>query len=134
MFEVVADREAAYAFCCEFFSIGRTEHMKGLVLRRDGVVIGATVYDEYNGSNIFMHCAGRDRRWLNRWFLHEAFKYPFVTLGCKRITLWVEKTNIQSRRFVHHLGFTQEAILGGAAADGGDVIIYRMFRDDCKYA
>jgi RimJ/RimL family protein N-acetyltransferase len=89
----------------------------------------------YNGQNLFMHVASDGtRRWLTRWGLHETFKYPFVTLGCKRVTVWVEANNHDSRRFVTNLGFTAEAVLKEAGRDGVDVIIYRMFRQECRYA
>jgi RimJ/RimL family protein N-acetyltransferase len=134
-YAVVPDGEAAYGFINRFFAIGRTEQMKGLCLVRDDEVIAAVIYDDFNGSNIFMHLAAvPGKKWLNRHFLHEAFKHPFVTLKAKRITLWIEKTNVACRIFVSHLGFTQEAKLEGAAQDGGDIVLYRMFRQDCRYA
>lgn len=134
-FAVVADADRAYAFITEFFGLGRTEGMKGICQLKDGEVIAAVVYDDFNGSNIFMHCAARPgKRWLNRWFLHEAFKFPFETLGARRITLWIEASNAASKRFAEHLGFTREAMLEGAAKDGGWVMIYRMMRGECRYA
>lgn len=135
VYDVVPDAEDAYAFCCKFFMVGRTEQLKGLCLRRNDETIAAVIFDDFNGQNIFMHCAGTPgKKWLNRHFLHEAFKHPFVTLGAKRITLWIEKTNIASRTFAQHLGFTHETTLEAAARDGGDVTIYRMFREECRYA
>jgi RimJ/RimL family protein N-acetyltransferase len=99
------------------------------------VVIAASGYDMWTGSNIFMHLASDgSSKWLTRHGLHEAFKYPFVTLGCKRITLWVEADNIASRYLVAHFGFTLEATLEKAGRDGVDVLIYRMFRQECRYA
>lgn len=135
VYDVVPDGEAAYGFVSRFYAVGRTEQMKGLCLTRDGDVIAAVIFDDFNGTNVFMHCAAKPgKKWLNRHFLHEAFKHPFVTLGANRITLWIEKTNIASRIFARHLGFHHETTLEGAAQDGGDVVIYRMFKQDCRYA
>lgn len=135
VYDVVPDGEAAYGFVNQFYAVGRTEQLKGLCLTRDGVEIAAVIFDDFNGNNVFMHCAAEPgRKWLNRHFLHEAFKHPFVTLGANRITLWIEKVNIDSRRFAQHLGFVHETTLEGAAKDGGDVAIYRMFRRECRYA
>lgn len=134
-YSVVSDPDRAYAFMTEFFGLGRTAQMKGLCQLKDGEVIAAVVYDDFNGSNIFMHCAARPgRKWLNKWFLHESFKYPFVTLGAGRITLWIEAENSDSIRFATNLGFKREALLAGAGAKGGDVWIYRMLRGECRYA
>jgi RimJ/RimL family protein N-acetyltransferase len=99
------------------------------------MVIAAAGYDQYNGQNIFGHIASDGtRRWLTRHFLYETFKYPFVTLGVQRMSVWVEASNHDSRRFVTNLGFTAEAVLEKAGRDGVDVIIYRMFRAECRYA
>lgn len=133
-FAVVPDLEAAYAFTQEFFPVGRSTDMKGLCLVREGETIAAVLYEQFNGQNIFMHCAATPgKKWLNRHFLYEAFKHPFLTLGANRITLWIHNDNIPSRRFAQHLGFTQEAKLSGAGEQGQDVVIYRMFRRDCRY-
>ena len=102
---------------------------------RDGAVIGAVGYDLFNYQNIFMHVASDGTgRWGTRHLLHEAFKYPFVTCGCKRVSAWVEANNHNSRRLIRHLGFIPEATLEKAGRDGGDVLIYRMFRQECRYA
>jgi RimJ/RimL family protein N-acetyltransferase len=45
----------------------------------------------------------------------------------------VEASNLPARRFDEHLGFQQEAVLQGAASDGGDVILYVMRRENCRY-
>jgi RimJ/RimL family protein N-acetyltransferase len=102
---------------------------------RDGVVVAAVGYDTFNYQNVFVHLASDGTsRWGTRHLLHEGFKYPFVTCGCKRITAWIEASNLASRRLATHLGFAPEATLEKAARDGGDVLIYRMFRQECRYA
>lgn len=133
--KVVADTEAAYEFVNSMAPLHRTPHMKGLVQLHGGEIVAASVYDEYNGGNIFGHVAGRPgRKWLTRWFLHEAFKYPFVTLGCHRMTLWINSDNHDSIRFSEHLGFKREAVLKEAGPECQDVFLYVMFRKDCRYA
>jgi RimJ/RimL family protein N-acetyltransferase len=102
---------------------------------RDGEVIAAAGYTQYNGANIWGHIASDGSgHWLTRHFLHETFKYPFVTLGVGRMTVWVEADNYPSRRFTTNLGFTAEAVLQKAGRGGVDVLIYRMFRQECRYA
>lgn len=134
-FAVVSDRDLAYSFCTQFFGLGRTDGQRGLIQVRDGETIAAVVYDHWNGPNIFMHVAAKPgRKWLNRHFLHEAFKVPFVQLGCRRASAWVDASNHDSNRFISHLGFTAEGRMAGAAEDGGDVVIYRLFREQCRYA
>ena len=135
-YEVVSDAEAAWTFySARIGAQARTQFQKGICLKKDGEVIAAVVYDQFNGSNIFMHVAAiPGRKWMNRWMLHEAFKYPFVTLGCKRITGWVLSDNEDAKKFDEHLGFRREAVLHNAGPAGQDVYLYVMFRDDCRYA
>lgn len=133
--EVRSDKERAFAFVSAKVPITRTPNQTGIVQLRNGEIIAAVVYDEFNGHNVFIHCASSgDRRWLNRWFLHETFKHPFITLGCTRITAWVEDTNSDSKKFIEHIGFSREAVLKGAGSSGQDVILYVMRREDCRHA
>lgn len=108
--------------------------LKGLGLEVDGELVAGVLYENYTGHNVWMHVAAvPGRRWLNREYLHYCFYYPFEEMGCKRVSGWVEAHNEDARRFDEHLGFRQEAVLHGAAHDGGDVILYVMWRDECKW-
>jgi RimJ/RimL family protein N-acetyltransferase len=70
---------------------------------------------------------------MTREYLRYCFHYPVVECGVDRVSGWVEASNEAARRFVEHLGFREEARLKGAARDGGDVILYVMWREDCRY-
>jgi RimJ/RimL family protein N-acetyltransferase len=123
-----------FEFVSGFYPINYSASAAGIGLKQDGQLISGVIFDDYNGSNVWMHVAAiPGRRWMTREFLYAAFAYPFIQLGCKRITGWVEASNTDARRFDEHLGFKQEAVLKHAARDGGDVIIYVMFREDCRF-
>jgi RimJ/RimL family protein N-acetyltransferase len=130
-FVVEADADAAFDFIKDFVPLTPSYEQKGFVLREDGEVIAALLYVEFNGTNLFAHLAGRPgRRWLNRDFLFWGLHYPFVQLGCSRVTGWVEADNADSLRFLEHLGFVREATLTGAGTHGQDVILVRLFREE----
>ena len=95
-------------------------------------LVGGVVYAEWNGPNVVCHIASEGRNWLTRAFLGLIFDYPFRQLKCKRMTACVGEGNAASRRFVEHLGFTLEAELAGAHPTG-NLRIYRLWRDDCRY-
>ncbi len=108
--------------------------MKGIGLERDGDLVAGVLYESFNGANIWMHVAAvPGSRWLTRDFLKYAFHYPFVELGCKRISGWVEADNFAAQKFDEHLGFVHESTLEGAGRRGVDVFIYRMKREECRY-
>lgn len=110
------------------------EGMQGIGLERDGKLIAGVVYEGYNPYNIFMHVAAiPGAHWLTRDYLRAVFRYPFIQLGVQRVTGWVEASNMAARKFDEHLGFREEARLQGAARDGGDVILYVMWAEECRY-
>lgn len=132
--EVVCDNDRAFAFVNSLLGINHVQGMTGICLLRDGVVIAATVYHDWNGSNIFMHIAAvPGGRWLTRDFLYWGLHYPFEQLGANRITVWINADNAVSIKFVEHLGFKLDATLKGAGPNNTDALLYVMFRQDCKY-
>lgn len=134
-YEISKDPQLALSVHRQVYRDVAYTNQKGLTLIRDGEPVAAVLYDNYSGSNIFMHVAAvPTKRWMNKHFLHEAFKFPFVTMGCKRVTGWVEADNIVAQKFDEHLGFRREAVLKSAGEHGQDVFLYVMFREDCRYA
>jgi RimJ/RimL family protein N-acetyltransferase len=106
---------------------------QGIGWERDGVLVAGVAYAEWNGPNVVCHIASDgSRRWASREYLRTIFDYPFNQLKVKRITVCVGEGNSASRRFVGHLGFTIEATLEKAHPTG-DLLVYRMFREDCKW-
>jgi RimJ/RimL family protein N-acetyltransferase len=102
-------------------------------LERDGELIAGVVYDTYTGPSIAMHVAAiPGRRWMVREFLCAVFRYPFLQLGCDRITGPVASFNADALKFDLHLGFEYEATLA-KAVPGGDLILLVMWRDKCRW-
>ena len=58
--------------------------------------------------------------------------YPFEKAKVGRITVVVENNNEMSHNIVQRLGFTHEATLQKAGRFG-DLHVYRMFREECKW-
>lgn len=130
-FTMTADRSRVLEFVRKHVPLALVDNMTALGLERDGELIAGVIYEGFNGHNVWMHCAIPGR--LTREFIHACFHYPFVQLGCKRVSGYVEASNIKARLFDEHLGFKPEARLRGAASDGGDVILYAMTREGCRY-
>ena len=100
-------------------------------VEKDGELIGGIVYHSFNGANIFASIHGIGN-WLSRDFLWAIFDYPFEQAKVGRITATIENNNEKSHNLVKRLGFTHEATLQKAGRSG-DLHIYRMFREDCKW-
>ena len=104
----------------------------GIGWQRDGRIIAGVAYADWNGPNVVCHIAAEGKRWATRQYLWTIFDYPFNQLKVKRITVCVGEGNSASNRFVLHLGFTLETTLKDAHPTG-DLLVWRMFREDCKW-
>ena len=102
-------------------------------LLEDGKLIAGVVYNMYTGNGIMMHVAASKPRWLNREFLKAAFAYPFLQLGCDRVTGLVRTDNTAAQRFDEHLGFVKEGVIRRGDDDGCDLILYGMLHEECRW-
>jgi RimJ/RimL family protein N-acetyltransferase len=133
-YEFSYDLERVHAFVQARTPINYVHGSQAIGLEKDGKLIAGVIYEAYNGVNVWMHVGAEPgAKWLTRGYLKAAFVYPFVQLGCKRVSGYVECWNMEARKFDEHLGFKQEALLRGIASDGGDAIVYVMRREDCRY-
>lgn len=102
-----------------------------------GIACGV-IYDNFtpgvNGiHDCRMHVSARPGAiFATRDFVRHAFAYPFIQLGCRRVTGLVPRKNKKARRFDEHLGFEFEACIK-EAIPGDDIIVYRMFADKCRW-
>lgn len=99
----------------------------------DGRLVAAVAFNDFNGANMCIHVASDgSKNWLNKHFLKCVFDYAFNHCKVKRLTGIVPSSNIAARRFDEHLGFVEEARLKDAHPDG-DLILYRMRKEDCRF-
>ena len=112
---------------------GGAINYEAIGLEENGELIAGVVYDsEEKGARISSHCAGIGKRWLNRYFLWVIFDYPFNQLNVNVVINTVSSNNKDSMRFTEHLGFKEVARIEGGASDG-DLIIYALYKKDCKW-
>lgn len=103
-------------------------------LEEDGELIAGVVFNWYTGPSISMHVAAEPgRRWMTRDYLYRVFAYPFLQVGCRRVTGLVREDNLDAQRFDEHLGFKREGLIRCGASDGSNLILYGMLRSECKY-
>jgi RimJ/RimL family protein N-acetyltransferase len=131
---IVTDTERISLFVAGILGIEPWSQCRAIGLEKDGKLVAGVVYDYYTGANICLHIAAvPGRRWLTKEFLWFMFFYPFEQLGVKRITGIIPESNVDSRKFAQGLhGATLEARLKDAHPDG-DMLIFRMFKEDCMY-
>jgi len=99
---------------------------------KDGAILGAVAYHNYRVTDIEMVAAGKPG-WLTRTTLRAYFAYPFLQLGCRRVTAVCHRKNKHARKFVEKLGWRLEGVHREAMADGHDAISYGMLAKDCRW-
>ena len=98
---------------------------------KNGELVAGVLYEDYNGAQVLAHIRG-DGNWACREYLRIIFDYPFNQLKVRRITVPIASHNTKAINLVEKMGFQLECVLSQATPDG-DMNIYRMFRDDCRY-
>lgn len=131
---LISNPARVFEFLTRFMPLQPVGGMKGIGLEKDGELIAGALYEGFSGTNVWVHLAGvPGRRWMTREFLRYGFHYPFNEMGVQRLSGYVNASNTDARRLNEHFGYQEEARLKGAALDGGDVILYVMWRKDCRY-
>jgi RimJ/RimL family protein N-acetyltransferase len=99
----------------------------------DGEIIAAAVFDRYRGHDIEISFAADSPRWARRGVIRGIFHYPFVQLGCVRLTTITAENNTRARRLDEGLGFVLEGIHPNGLAPGVTAVSYGMQRSECKW-
>lgn len=102
----------------------------GIGWERRGELVAGVAYSDFNGPNVNAHIAVFGL--MSREYLWTIFDYPFKQLKVNRITCLIGEGNHKSVNLCGRMGFMPETRLKGAHASG-DLLIYRMFRDECKW-
>lgn len=96
-----------------------------------GALVGAVVYTNYSGANVFATIACTAP--IGRKFLYSMFWCPFVQFGVRHITCAIEASNAASVHLCTHMGFREEGRLREAAVSGEDVILMGMLKRECQW-
>jgi RimJ/RimL family protein N-acetyltransferase len=99
----------------------------GVAHRRD--IVAAAIYSNYRHPNIEVTFVTSSPRWASPGAVQAIFRYPFIQLGCKRITAITEATNQPARAFLCRLGFKQEGIHPDSFPDDDGVSYGILARD-----
>jgi RimJ/RimL family protein N-acetyltransferase len=96
---------------------------------RNGQIVAAALFSNYQPPTIEITFVTTTPRWASREMISGILSYPFLQLGCKRITAITEECNGTARAFVERLGFRQEGVHPDAFPSGA-AISYGLLRKD----
>lgn len=103
---------------------------------RDGNLVGGFVFSGYaqhaDGSDITINGAAAPGNRVTRRMWERVYSYPFVQIGCARVSDYIIETNQNAIRFAERSGFKLE---GRKRRGYGseDVLLYGMLRHECRY-
>jgi RimJ/RimL family protein N-acetyltransferase len=98
-------------------------------IMRRGELVAAAVFHQYRHPNIEISFVTTDRRWGTPAAVRAIIRYPFIQLGCKRLTSTTEAGNQPSRAFLCRMGFREEGYHIDALPSG-DAVTYGLLRKD----
>lgn len=122
------------------------ERIEGCSFRDDATAIGirqgdrlraVVVFDTFSTTGCFIHVATDGGAfWLGRKpksIIAPILAYPFVQLGCSRVSTYISADNYRSLRLAKRCGGTIEGVMREAGSDGKDLLLLGMLRRECKW-
>lgn len=100
----------------------------------DGALVAGVTFTNFDGINVWLDCAATPgTRWLDRRGLWAIFYYVFEQLECSRCSAMVPEDNDKSLKLVQSAGFEYEATLERAAPNNKNMLVFRMFKENCLW-
>lgn len=106
---------------------------KAMGIMDRGVFIAGVVWHDYTGHDLHLSAAAASPRWARKGVMRAIFHYPFVQLGCRRVTATTGSGNVRLHRFVEGIGMMREGVLRQAMPDGTDLVVYGLLCADCRW-
>ena len=101
---------------------------------QDGKVIGAVLFNSWNGSNVCVHQRMDSHYAITRELLHTAFSYAFTFLKARRITGAVIGQNAKAIALNLHLGFELESVFKDyMPGPHGTIMHFVMWPEKCRF-
>jgi RimJ/RimL family protein N-acetyltransferase len=98
---------------------------------RRGHIVAVALFSNFQPPTIEVTFVTTTPRWASREMISGILAYPFVQLGCKRVTAVTEECNGPARAFLERLGFKQEGVHPDAFPSG-EGISYGLLRKDAE--
>ena len=94
----------------------------------EGKPVAGIAFTDCNGRNISAHIVIEDPK-AALPLLTLAGAYVFEQLGCARLTLIAEESNLRAVKLHEKLGAVREGRLVGAGRSGDDILVSRLTPD-----
>ena len=103
------------------------------VWQDDKLIGGILINDITPQRNCWLTIYTESPRWATRNILKYVFTVVYVTIGAKRCSVFVSKSNNKSHDFCQRLGFKDEGLLREYRENGDDCYVMGMLKQECKW-
>jgi RimJ/RimL family protein N-acetyltransferase len=90
-------------------------------------------FDSFLGKTCQIHVVNFNKKYTPRKLLSAVFEYAFNTAGRETLIGIVNSNNEQAMKYDQHLGFKEVHRFKGMHDDGGDLVIFEMKKDECRF-
>lgn len=97
-----------------------------------GELVATAVFHQYRHPSIEISFVTTDRRWATPQTVRGIMRYPFVQLGCTRLTAITSDTNQRTCAFLYRLGFCLEGIHPDTFGPGAAAVSFGLLRKDAE--
>ena len=114
--------------------LDNTDRIVGFIENNN--ILGALMFSDYDGNNIFVHLSLDDPRACQRRYIKYMFNYCFITAKCNRMTALCENNYKRNEKLLQGVGFTKEGVIRQGFCKNGtfvDGAVYGMLKKECKW-
>lgn len=90
-------------------------------------------YTGFIGKTCQMHMVNFKEGFTPRALIRAAFDYPFNQVGCEIVLGVVNSKNEKAMKYDKHLGFTEALRFPGVHDNGGDIVLFKMEKAQCRW-
>jgi RimJ/RimL family protein N-acetyltransferase len=110
---------------------GFTRPCVAIGVEREGEIIGAAIFNGYDGRSIELTAVGKGA--FSRRLAAVCCAYAFNQLGCRRMSATVRADNASVLDYCRRLGFSEEGIIRKKFNGDVDGIALGMLREECRF-
>lgn len=90
-------------------------------------------FDGFIGKTCQIHVVNRKKKYTPKALLKAVFEYPFEKIGIEMLLGVVNSKNLEAMKYDQNLGFKEINRLEGMHEDGGDIVLFAMKKEDCRF-
>ena len=90
-------------------------------------------FTAFVGKTCQIHVVNFNKKYTPRKLLWATFDYPFRQLGLESLIGIVNSNNEQAMKYDQNLGFKEVHRFKGLHDDGGDIVVFELKKDECRF-